>query len=147
MGFLDVGMVPLFVFWAIGYEQYLLSALFGALFVALADPGGSFGHRALDLALFTLIGAGMTALAFGIGADAWGWLVLAAFLVTLTAGLALAFGVHRFVNALLLNIWFIIAVGVEAGLHGASHVTSCTWAQVVSWTGGAALWILVAFLW
>ncbi|QKZ19949.1 FUSC family protein [Streptomyces chartreusis] len=147
VGFLDVGMVPLFVFWAIGYEQYLLSALFGALFVALADPGGNFGHRAFDLSLFTLIGAGVTALAFGIGADAWGWLVLAAFLVTLAAGLALAFGVRRFVSALLINLWFIIAVGVESGLHGASHITSHTWAQVVSWTGGAALWILVAFLW
>ena len=30
--FLDVALVPLVVFWAIGHEQYLLSALFGALF-------------------------------------------------------------------------------------------------------------------
>ena len=38
--FLDVALVPLVVFLAIGYEQYLLSALFGLLFTALADPGG-----------------------------------------------------------------------------------------------------------
>ena len=41
--FLDVALVPLVVFWAIGYEQYLLSALFGALFAVLADPGGGYG--------------------------------------------------------------------------------------------------------
>ncbi|WP_416978000.1 FUSC family protein [Streptomyces sp. T028] len=145
--FLDVGLVPLFVFWAIGYEQYLLSALFGLLFAALADPGGGFGHRAFDVAVFALIGAGVTALGFGIGADAWGWLVLAAFGVTLVAGLAVAFGTRRFVNALILNIWFIVAIGLESGLDQAAHVTSYTWAQVVAWTGGAALWIVVTFIW
>ncbi|MDD1061594.1 hypothetical protein NMG29_25820 [Streptomyces cocklensis] len=101
--FLDVALVPLLVFWAIGYEQYLLSALFGMLFVALADPGGGYGYRASHVSFFALIGAGVTALAFGIGGEAWGWLALAAFGVTLVAGLAVAFGVRRFVNALLLN--------------------------------------------
>jgi len=41
--FLDVALVPLVVFWAIGHEQYLLSALFGLLFAGLADPGGGYG--------------------------------------------------------------------------------------------------------
>jgi hypothetical protein len=147
VAFLDAAMVPLFVFWAIGYEQYLLSAFFGLLFAGLADPGGGFGHRAVDVAAFGLIGAGVTALGFGIGADAWGWLVLAAFAVTLAGGLAAAFGARRFVNALLLNIWFIIAIALESGLHDAGHVTSYSWAQVLAWTGGAALWILVSFFW
>ena len=44
--FLDVMLVPLVVFWAIGHEEYLLSALFGALFAVLADPGGGYGYRA-----------------------------------------------------------------------------------------------------
>ncbi|MFJ9115668.1 FUSC family protein [Streptomyces sp. NPDC102394] len=145
--FLDAAVVPLFVFWAIGHEQYLLSALFGLLFTALADPGGGYGHRAFDTSLFALTGAGMTALAFGVGADAWGWIVLASFLVTLAAGLAAAFGARRFVNALLLNLWFIIAVAVGVGLHKSSHITSHTWAQVLAWTGGAALWIVLTFLW
>ncbi|MEU6799479.1 FUSC family protein [Streptomyces neyagawaensis] len=145
--FLDVAVVPLFVFWAIGHEQYLLSAIFGVLFTALADPGGGYGRRAFDTSLFALIGAGVTALAFGIGAEAWGWLVLVAFLVTLAAGLAAAFGARRFVNALLLNIWFIIAIALGVGLHKSSHITSYTWAQVLAWTGGAAVWILVTFLW
>ena len=76
--FLDVALVPLVVFWAIGYEQYLFSALFGALFAWLADPGGAFGQRASRVAGFALIGAGLTALGLGICGDAWGWLVLAA---------------------------------------------------------------------
>lgn len=105
--FLDAALVPLVVFWAIGHEEYLLSALFGLLFAGLADPGGGYGYRASRIAVFALIGAALTALGFGIGADSWGWLVLAAFAVTLAAGVAAAFGVRRFVTALLLNLWFI----------------------------------------
>jgi len=100
---LGVMLVPLVVFWAIGHQEYLLSALFGLLFAALADPGGGYGNRAWHIAVFGLIGAALTALGFGIGGDAWGWLVLAAAAVTLLAGLASAFGVHRFVAAYLLN--------------------------------------------
>ncbi len=144
--FLSVALVPLVVFWAIGYEQYLLSALFGALFAVLADPGGRFGHRASRIAVFALIGAGLTALAFGIGGDAWGWLVLAAFVVTLVGGLAITFGVHRFVAALLLNVWFIVALGLASSLHHYTHIASYTWAQVLAWAGGAALWIAVTFI-
>ena len=132
---LDVALVPLVVFWAIGYEQYLLSALF----VALADPGGGFGHGASRIAVFALIGAGLTALGFGIGGDAWGWLVLAAFVVTLVAGLAAAFGVRRFVTALLLNLWFIIALRIASSFHQHAHITSYTWVQVLAWVGGGAV--------
>ena len=144
---LDVALVPLVVFWAIGYEEYLLSAVFGLLFAALADPGGGYGYRASHIAVFALIGAAVTALGFGIGGDAWGWLVLAAFTVTLVAGLAAAFGVRRFVTALLLNLWFIIALGLAFSFHHHAHITSYTWAQVLAWAGGSALWIAVTFIW
>jgi hypothetical protein len=149
---LDVMLVPLVVFWAIGHEIYLLGALFGVLFAALADPGGSYGSRAWRVAVFGLIGAALTALGFGIGGDAWGWLVLAASAVTLVAGLAVMLGVHRFVAAFLLNIWFIVVLAVAFSLHqfNLSHhhaqITSYTWAQVVAWAGGAALWIAVTFI-
>jgi hypothetical protein len=43
MLFLDAALVQLVVFWAIGHEEYLLSALFGALFAWLADPGVATG--------------------------------------------------------------------------------------------------------
>jgi hypothetical protein len=144
--FLDVALVPLVVFWAIGHEEYLLSALFAVLFAWLTDPGGSYGQRASRIAGFGLIGAGLTALAFGIGGDAWGWLVLAAFAVTLAAGLAVMFGVRRFVSAFLLNIWFIVALGTASSFHHHAHITSYTWAQVVAWAGGSALWIVVTFI-
>jgi hypothetical protein len=143
---LDVMLVPLVVFWAIGYEQYLMSALFGALFTEASDPGGSYGLRALRLAGFGAIGAGVTALGFAIGGEAWGWLVLAAFAVTLIAGLLVMFGVHRFVAAFLHNIWFIITLALAFSLHKQTHFTQYTWAQVVAWTGGSALWILVTFI-
>ena len=144
--FLDVALIPLVVFWAIGHEEYLLSAVFGLVFAAAADPGGGYGYRASHIAVFALIGAGLTALGFGIGGDAWGWLVLAGFVVTLVAGLAAMFGVHRFVAAYLLNLWFIIALGYASSFHHHAHITSYTWAQVLSWAGGAALWIAVTFV-
>jgi hypothetical protein len=143
---LDVLVVPLVVFWSIGHEQYLLSAAFGVLFAALADPGGSYGSRASRVAAFGLIGAGLTALGFGIGGDAWGWLALAAFAVTLVSGLAIMFGVHRFATGTLLNVWFIIALAVAVSLHNSPHITSYTWAQVAAWAGGSALWIAATFI-
>jgi hypothetical protein len=147
MMFLDIALVPMVVFWAIGHEEYLLSALFGVLFTWLADPGGSYGQCAARMAVFAAAGAGLTALAFGIGGDAWGWLVLAASAVTLVASLAVMFGVRRFIDAMLLNIWFIIALAVAFGFHHASRqITQYTWAQTLAWTGGAALWVAVSFV-
>jgi fusaric acid resistance family protein len=144
--YLDVALVPLVLFWAIGHQEYLLSALFGAVFAWSADPGGSYGQRVSRIAIFAAIGAGLTALGFGIGGDAWGWLVLAAFAVTLVCSLAIAFGARRFAAAMLLNIWFIIALALANGFHHHAHVTSYTWAQTLAWTGGCALWIAVTFI-
>ena len=143
---LDVMLVPLVVFWAIGHEEYLVSALIGAVFTAFADPGGSYGQRVMRKTAFAAIGAGLTALGFGIGGDAWGWLVLAASAVTLVAGLAITFGVHTFVSGFLLNIWFIIALALASGLHHQALITQYTWAQTLAWVGGAALWIAVTFI-
>lgn len=144
--FLDAALVPLVVFWAVGHEQYLLSALFGMLFAALCDPGGGYGSRTTHVAVFTLAGAGVTALGFGIGGSGWGWLTLAAFAVTLLAGLTAAFGVHRFVAAMLLNLWFVITLGLASGFHHQTRITSYTWAQVLAWVGGSALWIAVTLV-
>jgi uncharacterized membrane protein YccC len=147
---LDAMLVPLVLFWAIGYEQYLFSALFGMLFAAALDPGGSIGQRAARLAVFGLVGAGVTALGFGIGADAWGWVVLAVFAVTLVAGLAAMFGAHRFIAGFLLNIWFMIALSIAFNDHQRAFISSSawsyTWAQTAAWAGGTAVWIAVAFI-
>jgi hypothetical protein len=62
--------------------------------------------------------------------------VLAAFAVTLAGGLAVTLGVRRFVAALLLNVWFIVALGVAFSLRHQARVTSYTWAQVLAWAGG-----------
>ena len=73
--------------------------------------------------------------------------MLAAFAVTLVAGLAAAFGVRRFVTALLLNLWFVIALGLAFSFHHHVRITSYTWAQVLAWAGGSALWVAVTFIW
>jgi hypothetical protein len=64
----------------------------------------------------------------------------------LLAGLALRFGVHRFVAALLLNLWFLIALSLAVSLHQHPHITNYIWAQVLAWIGGSALWIVLTFI-
>ncbi len=48
-------------------------ALFGALFVAISDPGGKYGPRVLAMAAMAAAGALLTALGFGIGGGPWGF--------------------------------------------------------------------------
>jgi hypothetical protein len=143
--FLGAALVPLIVLWAIGKDQYMLSAVFGVLFLGVIDPGGAYGYRASHMAAFALAGAALTALGFAVGTAGWGWVTLAAFVITLLAGLAVRFGVHRFVAALLLNIWFIVAFALAASYKD-THTTSHTWAQVLAWMGGCVVWIAVTFV-
>ncbi len=70
-------------------ERYFLSVAFGLLFVALSDPGGDLLDRLRRMAVVGAIGTLLTALGFGIGGDAWGFVVLATFVVTVIAGLAI----------------------------------------------------------
>ena len=88
----------------LGAQTYLLTVLFAVLVVALSDPGGEFGYRAIRMGVVALIGALWTALGFAIGGGAWELVVLAAFVVTLLSGLAVKFGLHRFAQGLLLNV-------------------------------------------
>jgi hypothetical protein len=141
---LDVMLVPLVFFWSWGHEVYLISALFGAIFSFVIDPGGAHGLRVARMAVFGGLGAGLTALGFWLGGQAWGWLMLAAFAVTVVCSLAIVRGVHAFVAGLMLNIWFIIAIGVGFSLHLQTRVTSYVWGQAVAWAAGSALWIAVA---
>src|SRR5450755_4091046 len=142
---LVVMAVPIIVLSVIGKEQYWVSASFGALFVGLSDPGGQFGHRASHMGLMAVMGALLTAVGFGIGDRAWELVVLATFVVTLLGGLAVKFGLHRFVAGALLNAWFLVAIGLPAG-YKLAGVTSHAWAQVLAWLAGSALWIAFAFV-
>ena len=134
-------------------RRYFLSAIFGALFVALSDPGGKYGPRVLRMAAMAGAGALLTALGFGIGGGPWGFVVLAAFVATLLGGLAVKYGLHRFVAAYLLNIWFIIALGlptlISFGLPGAFHsglIHIEPWKQALAWLTGSALWVAYTFI-
>jgi len=41
-----------------------------------------------------------------------------------------------------------LAIKESEGDHGqCTHITSYTWAQVLAWAGGSALWIAVTFIW
>jgi hypothetical protein len=95
------------------------------------------------MAAFAAIGAALTALGFWVPSLGWGAATLAAGVVTLGAGLALRFGAHRFVAAMLLNVWFLIAITLPAA-YGADGVTSHTWAQALAWLAGCTLWIALA---
>ena len=134
-------------------RRYFLSAIFGLVCLAVSDPGGKYGYRAPRMAVVALAGALLTALGFGIGAGAWGFVVLAAFVATLLGGLAVKYGLHRFVAAYFLNVWFIIALGLPTLLAFGlpNHFRSGLihgepWKQALAWLIGSALWIAWTFI-
>ena len=134
-------------------RRYFLTAIFGALIVAVSDPGGNYGYRVPRLAVVAAAGALLTALGFGIGGGAWGFVVLAAFVATLLGGLAVTYGLHRFVAAYLLNVWFIIALGLPTlisfqvpGLFQ-SGLSTPNRGSRPAWLTGSALWIANFIMW
>jgi hypothetical protein len=88
---LDVLLVPLIVFWAIGHQEYLLSAIFGVLFTALIWVGAG---SLLTLLLFITerLATRVVALSFGYGADliivAYTLVVIAAIIFTVRQRMA-----------------------------------------------------------
>ena len=79
--------------------------------------------------------------------------MLAAFVATLLGGLAVTYGLHRFVAAYLLNVWFIIALGLPTlisfqvpGLFGSGLIHTEPWQQALAWLVGSALWIAYTFI-
>lgn len=124
---------------------YIFSVIFGTLFVGLSDPGGAFKSRIGSMAFTGILGALLTALGFSLANSKWGWITAVAFAVTLLSGLTLKFGAHRFAATLLLNAWFIIALGIGSSFSQGS-ITTNTWGQALAWLSGGALWFVVAML-
>lgn len=110
-------LVPFVVLTALDQKQYFLPAAFATLFAAMCDPGGEYRTRVQMMAGMAVAGALLTGLGFAVGARGWGLVVLAAFVVTLAAGLMVKFGGHRFFAAVLLNVWFIVALGLPTLFH------------------------------
>jgi uncharacterized membrane protein YccC len=147
VGVAVVMVVPLIVCKALNQELYYVSVAFGALFVGLNDPGGEYGYRLPRMALNAGAGALLTALGVSIGAGAWGVVVLAAFVVTLLAGLMVKYGLHGFSSAYVLNCWFLVAIAMPVGYH-LSHGHTNAWAQALAWLIGSALTIAwTAIVW
>ena len=123
-------------------QKYLVTIVFAVLTTALSDPGGGYGTRARAMGVFGLVGAVMTALAFFVGTQASGFVVLALFVVTLLAGLSVKFGLHRFTAGLLLNVWFVLAVGLPIS-YRADRIHTDGWHQALAWLIGSALWVVL----
>ena len=74
-------------------------------------------------------------------------------MATSLAGLAVKYGTHRFVAAYLLNIWFIIVLGLPTllsfGLPRAFHsglIHTEPWKQALAWLTGSAVWVAYTFI-
>ena len=74
---LAVMLGTLAVLHAVDQEKYFLTVALAELFAGISDPGGEYGYRMSHMALFAVTGTLLTALGFGIGGAAWGWVVLA----------------------------------------------------------------------
>src|SRR5215831_16622041 len=139
-------LITLVVTSALHQDRYFLSVAFGLLFVALSDPGGKYLPRLSRMAVVGLIGALLTAAGYALGGDAWGFVVLAVFVVTVVSGLADNNDVHALVAGVLLNVWFVITLSAAAGqpARGTTH----PWNQALAWLIGAGIAIaLTTALW
>jgi hypothetical protein len=131
----------------IDQQEFVLTVVFAVLYVGISDPGGDFGHGATRMGQFAVLGALVTLLGFGVGGGGWGLVVVATFLVTLAGGLAVKFGLHRFVAGMLLNSWFLIAITLPVE-YGLDDVSIHAWSQALAWLAGSAVWIaFVGALW
>jgi len=149
-GGVAVGGILLLIWLAIAQlnqQKYLVSIIFAVLTTTLSDPGGGYWNRARGMGAFAVAGAAVTALAFFVGAHAWGFVVVALFVVTLLAGLMVKFGLHRFSVGLMLNIWFVVAVVLPIS-YRADRIKTSGWDQALAWLIGSAVWIaLTGIVW
>ena len=146
-GLVTIGLflIVLLVVVLVGEEKYWENVTFGALFVAVSDPGGPYKTRLRAMTWVALGGAFVTGLGYAIGGGPWAIVVVAAFVITLLCGLTIKFGVHAFTAALLVNSWFLVAIAVPDGLH-LHAATSSWWEQALAWLVGSALFIALTFL-
>ena len=104
--------VPWVVLVEMDDEKYLLSVIFAVLFVAFSDPGGTLAEQLRPMVGVAVGGALLTWLGYAIGDGGWGWIVLATFVVTVLCGLTMRFGIHTFIAAYLVNVWFLVALSL-----------------------------------
>ncbi len=138
----------LFLLWCLivqtNQQKYFVPIVFAVLLVAQSDPGGKIERRLGGMSLFALLGALVTAFGFYVGDEAWGFVVLAVFVLTLGCGLAGKLGVHRFAAGLLLNVWFLVVLSLAT--HDTGHLKISPWNQALAWLAGAAAWIALMFV-
>ena len=87
----------------------------------------------------------LTAFGFAIGDGPWGFVVVAAFVVTLLGGLTLRFGIHTFVAASLANLWFLATLSLWLS-YDVSEDSTTAWSQALAWLIGSALSIAVLLI-
>ncbi len=133
-------LVPFTVLGALHQQSYGLSVSFGALFVALSDPGGHIAYRIERMTVVGSAGALLTGLAFGLNGS-WEWLIPATFVITLLAGFAYRAGRHALLISSLLNLWFVIAAALSIR-YRLDHVRTHALAQMLAWLAGAAFMIV-----
>ena len=125
-------------------QDYVITVVFGGAVRGAERPGRRLREPRGRMGTFAVIGALLTLLGF-----ASRWRRLGArrrwprSSVTLLSGLAVKFGVHRFVAGLLLNVWFSDR-DHAAGRVQARGVSTNAWSQALAWLAGSALWIAFA---
>jgi len=140
-----LALLTLVVTSALHQQRYFLSVAFGLLFVTLSDPGGKYLPRLSRTAAVGLIGALLTVAGYALGGEAWGFVVLAVFVITVLSGLAINIDLYALVAGTLLNVWFLITLSAAAGQP--AGVSTHPWNQALAWLIGAATAIALMTAW
>ena len=132
--------VPLVVLIALDDEKYLLSVIFGVLYVALSDPGGELAQRLRPDGWVAIVGMLLTGFGFAIGDGPWGFVVVAAFVVTFLCGLTMRSASTPSSRPTWSTLWFLAAHQPPVELRRFRYSTTA-WSQALAWLIGSALWI------
>ena len=110
----EAALVPLIALAAIHHTALGILAAVGALLVSFCDVEGLARTRTLTIGFVTLAGALLFALGRSLE-QPWWLAVLAIFLATLAAGLVAVYGRGAAAIGLMLNIVFVLALGIGGG--------------------------------
>lgn len=106
-----------------------------AIFVSMTDNPGPYMPRLKRIGGFTLLGAGVTLLAWVFGGGMW-LVVISTLLITFACGMVLIYGSKIAIPAVLLNLWYVTAIPIVDPIE--------LWEAVFGFIGGGLLVVIMA---
>lgn len=136
-GFRGIIVVALALVLGSAFGQPGMVIAISAIFVSMTDNPGPYMPRLKRIGGFTLLGAGVTLLAWVFGGGMWS-VVISTLLITFACGMALSYGSTIAIPAVLLNLWYVTAIPMVDPIE--------LWEAVFGFIGGGLLVVILITL-